>query len=167
MGVDSTGYKILLVLHILSVVIGFGGLFFQGLMVRRARLRPGPEAWALLEASQEVSFAWALWFVLAVPLLGIGLVFSSNKMWSFSQAWVGAGLLLWVIAAGIVVGVLRPTLARAQAVLSQRAGGGGGPRTGSGTSEADGLLARAEALVGTVDVIVVIVVVLMVLKPGT
>lgn len=195
MVIESTGYKILLVLHILSVVIGFGGLFFQGVLLRRARRRPAGESLALIEASQAMSFSWAVWFVLVVPLFGIGLVASSRGTWSFQQGWVGSGLLLWVIAAGILTGMLRPNQIRIQGLLAALPTGATGvpgspgpgpsdavsgapgpgdvpPRAGAGgpsaiLAELDQRLARAESLIGALDLILVIVVVLMVLKPGS
>lgn len=190
MGTDSAGYKILLILHILSVVIGFGGLFFQGVLLRRARRRPAGESLALVDASQAVSFSWAVWFVLVVPFFGIALVAASRGTWSFQQGWVGSGLLLWVIAAGILTGMLRPNQLRIQELLAGLAQGramgegmagggvpgaggtGGGAGDGAGgagraLAELDQRLARAENLVGALDLILVIVVVLMVVKPGS
>lgn len=204
MGVDSTGYEILLILHILAVVIGFGGLFFQGVLLRRARRRTAGESLALVDAAQAMSYSWAVWFVLVVPLFGIGLVASSRGTWSFQQGWVGSGLLLWVIAAGILTGMLRPNQIRIQELLAglppgralgargaggtsgpgeasgvggaPRPGGAGGAgggiggagaRDGEALAELDQRLARAENLIGALDLILVIVVVLMVVKPGS
>ena len=44
----STPYKIVLVLHILAAIIGFGSVMLNGVYASEARKRPGPEGsgWA-------------------------------------------------------------------------------------------------------------------------
>ena len=55
MGVGTTAYKIVFLLHILAVVVGFGGPMINGLYAGRARKRQGPAGVAIVEANYAVT----------------------------------------------------------------------------------------------------------------
>ena len=52
---ESDIYKIVLVLHILAAIIGFGAVFLNGIYANEMKRRKGPEALAIYEANWKVS----------------------------------------------------------------------------------------------------------------
>src|SRR5689334_23286899 len=50
-GLNSGIFKLLLVLHILSAIFGFGGVVLNGLYAAQSQKRPGPTGRAVLEAN--------------------------------------------------------------------------------------------------------------------
>ncbi len=105
MGIASGGYKLLLLLHILSIVIGIGGVTLNGLFGREARNRPGPEGRAITEAVEFVSRV-AHYVIYLVPVFGILLVLSSDGAYEFSDTWIWLSMVLYVVALGISQGIL-------------------------------------------------------------
>ena len=65
--VGSTGYKIVFMLHILAVIVGFGTVFLNGIYGRAAEQRKGPEALFLIETVEKVGHV-AEYVIYTVPL---------------------------------------------------------------------------------------------------
>jgi|tagenome__1003787_1003787.scaffolds.fasta_scaffold19888936_2 uncharacterized membrane protein len=107
MGITSTAYKIVLLLHILCAIVGFGTVFLNGLYGAQAKRRPGPGGLAIQEANLFVSKI-AEYFIYAVFILGIGLVSMSDEAWKFSQTWIWLAMLLYIVGIGVSHGVLFP-----------------------------------------------------------
>jgi uncharacterized membrane protein len=107
MGIDSTGYDIIKVLHIACAIIGFGGVLLNGVYAAKASKRTPAEALAVTEVNFSVSNI-AEYFIYATILLGFGVVGMSDKVWSFSQTWVWLSLVLAIIGVGISHGLLKP-----------------------------------------------------------
>jgi uncharacterized membrane protein len=107
MGITSTAYKIVLLLHILCAIVGFGTVFLNGLYGAQAKRRPGPGGLAIQEANLFVSKI-AEYFIYAVFILGIGLVSMSDDAWKFSQTWVWLAMALYIVGIGVSHGVLFP-----------------------------------------------------------
>jgi uncharacterized membrane protein len=153
----STAYKIVLVLHILAAILGFGSVMLNGVYASEVRRRPGPEGAAIADANYRVSFGVAMWFIYAIPVLGIALVGMSDKAWKFSQTWVWLSLLLWFALVGVVHGVHRPNVRQLDELV----------RSGSSDSAEIERRGRLAATIGTVlSLLVVATLVLMVFKPG-
>ena len=55
MGVTSFAYRLVLLLHILSAIIGFGGVLLNGVYASRAKKRPPAEGLAVMEVNTFVS----------------------------------------------------------------------------------------------------------------
>ena len=95
MGVDTDLYQLVLVLHILAVIIGFGGMFISGFYGNEARNRPGREGLAVAETTMKVTGLIPTMAVYAVPVLGILLILLSDDTWKFSQAWVSMSFVVY------------------------------------------------------------------------
>ena len=160
MGPDSGAYKVVLVLHIMAVVIGFGGLGVTGFFGAQAASRKGRDGAAIGEVVAK-GYTFSEWFIYAVPVLGILLILMSDDVFAFSQAWAGISLLLYVVAIGLLHGLQLPTVRRINAVLKETAGG-----SQASAGELDKLGAKAGMVGGLINLITVVVVVLMVFKPG-
>ena len=106
-GTNSGIFKLLLVLHILSAIVGIGGVLLNGLYAAQAQKRPGPPGRAVSEANFAVTNV-AEKVIYLVPVFGILLVLASDKGVSFGDTFVWLSLVLFAIAIGISHAVLIP-----------------------------------------------------------
>ena len=155
--IASSAYKIVLVLHIVAAILGFGSVMLNGVYASEVRKRPAPEGAAIADANYRVSFGVAMWFIYAIPVLGIALVGMSDKAWKFSQSWVWLSLVLWFALVGLVHGVHRPNVRQLDALV----------RSGSAdVAEVERRGRLASTMGAILSLIVVATLVLMVFKPG-
>ncbi len=156
MGVDGDLYNLVLVLHILAVIIGFGGMFIAGFYGNESRRLPADEGLVVAQATMKVSGQVPTVAVIAVPILGILLVLMSDDVWQFSQAWISLSFLLYIVLMGLATGLQVPTLRK---LVALRAAGGN-------ATEVEALSKRAAVVGAIVNVLWVIILALMVFKPG-
>lgn len=124
---DSGVYQLLLVLHLVTVIGGFGSILLDGLYGARA----GSGAAAMRDTSQDPSGplsgaagpsgpsgqqgpsgplsgqqgpSLSEWLIYAVPVTGLVLVLVSEDRWQFSQAWISLSFLLYIAAVGVLHG---------------------------------------------------------------
>jgi hypothetical protein len=153
--VTSTAYKLVFVLHILSVVIGFGTVALAGIHARVALDNVGPVGGAIARASTK-AITVAEWFIFSVPVWGILLIVLSDKVFTFSQAWVSASFLLYLIGLGLALGFLRPGTKKFDVAVGDPA-----------RAEEAEKLGKSLAIVGGItNLLWVVVIFLMVFKPG-
>jgi uncharacterized membrane protein len=125
-GIDSTGYKIVLLLHILCAIVGFGAVFLNGLYGRESKRRPGPGGLAITEANLAVSKVGE-YFIYAVFVFGISLVLMSDKAWKFSQTWVILALTFYVVGIAVSHAVLFPNAKRIRDLAAELVSAGPPP----------------------------------------
>ena len=167
-GLNSGIYKFVLVLHLITVVVGFGSVMLNGVYAARAKKAGGREGVAISEANTFVSDRVAELFIYAVPILGILLILISDDVWEFDQKWISFSLLLYIIGIGLSHGVMRPTVKRLNALTAQLAAAGPMPSAGGPppeVAEVEALGKRAGAVGAVLNVIVVVIIALMVWKP--
>ncbi len=85
--INSGTYKLVLVLHILAAMVGFGGVFLNSLYGQQAKARTGREGLAIAQANYLVSNV-AEFFIYAVFVFGVLLVLLSDDAWTFGQFWI-------------------------------------------------------------------------------
>jgi uncharacterized membrane protein len=167
-GLNSGIYKFLLVLHLIAVVVGFGGVMLNGVYAARAKRAGGREGVAIAEANTFVSDRVAELFIYAVPILGILLIVTSDEVWEFDQKWISFSFLLYLIGIALSHAVLRPTVKKLNALTAQLAAAGPMPSAGGPppeVAEVEALGKRAGAVGAVLNVLVVIIIALMVWKP--
>ena len=171
MGRGSTGYDLVLVLHLLTVIVGFGTVVLNGIYGAEAKKRQGPGGLAIGEAVEKVGGV-AEKVIYLVPVFGIALVFMSDGNWDFGQTWVWLSLLLYVIGIGVSHGVLIPSERRMNA-LGRELVAAGPPPAGAPTAGPPPQVAEMEALGKKMggagmflNLLLVVIVALMVFKPG-
>ena len=129
MGDDSFAYRLVFLLHLLAVIVGFGSSFVYPVMGREARVRRGVEAHALTQASLRTAKAITTSPIYLAGATGILLVIMSDAI-GFDEAWISIAFVLFIVSA-VVAGALHlPNLRRMDELLGQMAGGGppqGGP----------------------------------------
>lgn len=176
--IDSDGYKIVVILHILTVVVGIGAVMLNGLYGAQAKARKGPEGLAIAEANFKVSMI-AEYFIYAIPVFGIALVFMSKtdgvQVYDWDQTWIWLSILLYIVALGISHGVVIPTAKKMQGLMRELNAMGpppaGGPPPGSGgpppqVVQLEALGKRIGAGGASLNLITVVIIILMVWKPG-
>ena len=159
-------YNVVLVLHILTVVVGLGTVFLNGVYGAQIKAARGPEGLAIAEANLKVSKV-AEWFIYAIPIFGIALVFMSDDVIEFDETWIWLSIVLYVVAMGISHGALYPAVKRMQVLMAEMIAGPppvGGPPPQA--AEMEQLGKRVGAAGATLNLIVVVLIVLMVFKPG-
>ena len=156
MGVDGDLYNVVLVLHILAAIIGFGGMFIAGFYGIESRRLPGDEGLVVAQATLKVSGQVPTVAVCAVPIFGILLILMSDDVWQFSQAWISLSFLLYFVLMGLATGLQVPTIRK---LVALRAAGGN-------ATQVEALGKRAAAVGAVVNVLWVITLALMVFKPG-
>lgn len=170
MGLGSTGYKIVFLLHIFCAIIGFGAVMLNGIYAAEVKKRRGAEGLAVLQANTRVGHVGEF-FIMAVPVFGIGLVFMSDGAWAFSQTWVWSALALFAVALSISLGFLAPATKRQEDLMKelielgpQPVGGSGGPPGQVAQLEANGK--RMAMAGGLLHLALLTMLVLMIFKPG-
>lgn len=172
MGYGSTLYKILLVLHILVGIIGFGTVFLAGLYGKQAADRKGREGVAITEATDFVAGQVAEWFIYAVPVFGIAMVLVS-RVWNFKMLWIWLAILLYAIAITLVHAVHRPNLKKILELSRELADMGPPPADAPADAapppqavELESRGKRAAIMGTTLNLFMIAVLCLMVFKPG-
>jgi uncharacterized membrane protein len=168
-GVGSTGYKIVLVLHLVAVIVGFGTVALNGIRGAQAKKRPGPGGLAIGESGHTLNTV-AEKFIYAVPVLGLALVGMSDGVWKFSQTWVWLTLLLYVVGISVSHAVLIPSEKRMNALAAELVTAGAPPAGAAGAPpqviEMHGLEKKLAASGTFLNLLVVAMVSIMVFKPG-
>lgn len=170
MGYRENLYDLVLVLHLIAVIVGFGTFFLNGVYGAQAKANQGPAGLAITRATQKVAEI-ADYFVYAVFVTGILLVILSDEVIPFSDPWVSLSMLLYIVGVALSHAALRPAVKRMITLQDELvaagpppAGAAGGPPPQVGEIED---LGKRVALIGAVlHVVVVVVIFLMVFKPG-
>ena len=118
---NSTSYKIMLFLHILSVIVAFAPSFVWPFVAARLKKQDkpvGPTIGSLASGNTAKIYGPALVFT---GIIGCGLVGMStvgenvDPVYSFADAWVSAALLVWFLLMGVYFGLMMPAEKRAAA----------------------------------------------------
>ena len=162
----SDGFKVLVLLHVLCVIGGFGALAYNALYLSLAQRRPGGGTSAILEVNKLVSGLAEL-LIYAALLFGIGAVTASHSTIKFSDAWVSAALAVYLVDVGILHGWIK----RNQAAYAVVVGRLETPGAAQDAVEADvASLKQLEKRVAfgwaVFNLLVVGVVYLMIFQPG-
>lgn len=104
-------YDVLVGLHVACAVIGFGAVAISGTYGGAAR-RLG-QGDAAEEAGRYFSRrGLAEWLVLPVPVFGAAALAVRPGGSGWTDAWVLTAAGIWLVAAGLLLGVVRPAEAR-------------------------------------------------------
>lgn len=160
-------YDFFLFLHLTAAIIGFGGVLLNGLYGAQAKKRPGPGGLAITEANYFVSTVVAEKAIYLVPLFGFGLIGLSDSVWSFSDFWIEASIVLYLVGLANARIVLVPTQAHMIDLMKEMEAGpppSGGPPPQVAKMEAAGK--RLAMFGGFSHLLFTAIMVLMIWKPG-
>ncbi len=155
-GRDSNGYKVVEILHILAVIVGFGSLYAGSVYAVLGRKRGGQDKSAISGASEFVLSRVSIAAIIAVPIFGLALVGMSDKQIKFSQGWVSASMAIYIVILVILLGAVRPAHRHLNRLLAADT-----PDTGSITA----IEKRLAAATGVNHLLVAAALCLMVLGP--
>jgi uncharacterized membrane protein len=162
----SDAYKIVLVLHILCAIIGFGAVFLNGIYGSQAGQIKGSEGLAITRANFLVSNIGE-YFIYAVFVLGIVLVLIGDNVFDFGQTWIWLSIALYLIAIVISHVIMRPSVRRIivlqEEILSGPPPAGGPPPQVVEIEQHGKKLATFGAVL---NIMLIVILVLMVFKPG-
>lgn len=103
---NSTGYKIVLLIHVLAVIVGFAPLWLTPVMIRLTAAGDKAAADGL-----EVSILrFSLPGIGLAGILGFGLAGMSEKVFKVSQAWLSISAVLWIVLLAVLFFVARPAI---------------------------------------------------------
>ena len=152
---DFGSYELLLVIHLITIVVGIGGVMLNGVYGAQAK-QAGPNGGnAIVRANYAVSGV-AEWFIYAIPVTGILMVLDEDYPWDFSDTWVWLSIVLYVVAVANSHMNLKPSARRMIELTA-----------GPPTPEVEAVGKRLGVAGMVNDLLAVALIVLMVWKPGT
>jgi uncharacterized membrane protein len=164
-------YKLLLLCHILSAIVGFGSTFVYMIVGRESERRKGLEAVTLSETSAKAEKVLTNPFILATGVFGFIIAATADE-WSLGDGWISASLLLFVLSLLFSYGVHQPNVHKMNALVHELAAMGPPPEDAapSGPPPQVAELERRGKLVkqysGILHLALVAILVLMIWKPG-
>ena len=166
MGTGLTGglYRLLLLLHILCAMVGFGTVSFTGMRRARARQRATDGKRVLLEEDFYVNRN-AEFLMYGVLVFGILVALTSKSAWKFDQSWLSVAILLYIVDIGVLHMVIHRSERMYQALLDQVNGGAASGRV-AGVTELEQLERRISLAWGGFNAILLVILYLMVFTPG-
>jgi hypothetical protein len=123
------GYDLLVGLHALSAVVGFGAVGISGTYAARARSLAEPRGDDGLRRYFRTGANWAERSLFVTPVLG-AIVLGVGDSSAVSQPWPWIGLGCWVLAAGIATGLCWPAERRIQIFFADTSDDGERPAPG-------------------------------------
>ncbi len=97
---DSAGYRIMSLLHLLSAVVAFGPLFLY------PGLRKAGETQTLAAMHMRMVFP----ALVLLWVLGMGLAGMSEDAYELSQTWLSLSILNWVVLIAVSWFLIRPSI---------------------------------------------------------
>ena len=152
-------YSVVLLLHVLCAVVGFGATVTTG--VQAARLGRRAAVSSGVRRYFRAGTNWPARTLYGVPVFGYLLVATSSGAFSAGDGFVLVGLTLWAAAAVVAELSLWPGERRIQRLLAQQAGDG--PGTSGGALEQE--CRRVATAAGALAAVFVAAVVVMVARP--
>ncbi|HEV7206422.1 MAG TPA: hypothetical protein VGN18_17585 [Jatrophihabitans sp.] len=148
-------FDILLALHLLFAVFAVGPLVAAATTAGRG-VRRGDGAATAASARMLKLYSYAS---LLVVIVGMGLMSADDpdqkgvKVGQISQLWIWLSLVLWVVAIGLVLGLVVPTLDKATKHIGEE-------------QSVVALTGRIAAAGGVVGILFAVIIFLMVYRPG-
>jgi uncharacterized membrane protein len=165
----DNSYDLVLLLHILCSIIGFGAVFLNAIYGAQARARQGPEGLAIVQANFLVSKIGE-YFIYAVFVLGFVLVLMSDDVWSFGDTWIWLSMALYAVGLTLSHGVLQPNVKRMMALMGELVSMGAPAPGATGpppqVTELEERGKRVGMTGATLNVLLVVILYLMVFQPG-
>ena len=162
-------YKLVLTLHILCAIVGFGAVVLNAVYGQQAKARRGTEGLAIAEANYLVSKIGEF-FIYAVFLLGIALVLLGDDVVTFGQTWIWLSTVVFFSALTVSHALLQPRVRRMNALMNELISMGA-PAPGATApppqvAEMETVGKQIGMYGGMLHVMLVVILVLMVFQPG-
>jgi hypothetical protein len=167
---DDALYGLLLLLHIVCSIVGFGAVVLNGVYGAESKKRPGPGGLAIGQANLAVSKIGE-YFIYAVFVFGILLVLVAEEgSIEWGDTWVWLSILLYVIGIGVSHGFQQPNARRMVALAEELVSAGPPPEGAQGpppqVAEMEATGKKLAVGGATLNLILLVILYLMVFKPG-
>ncbi|MEA2460493.1 MAG: putative integral rane protein [Actinomycetota bacterium] len=149
---------LLVLLHVLSAIVGFGATFSFGVLGPLAAKTGGPQAVGMLKGIVAIEKKLVYPAIVIQPLTGVLLIFKEG--WDnsfFDHYWLWIAIVLFATAVYIALAIQTPTIEK---MIELGESGQGG------TPEFEALGKKAGKFGPMLGVILLVVIYLMVVKPG-
>jgi uncharacterized membrane protein len=163
MGIDSTGYRVLFLLHLAAVIVGFGSNFVFSMLGARARSMELPGRYAINHVSYKLQNAMTTYPIIAAAVFGIALVGSSDDVYKFDQGWVSAAFLMVILILVVVFVLQMPNLKAMDALEESLVAGKGSAEE---SAELDERAAKAPMFAGLIHLLWLLLMIDMIWKFG-
>jgi uncharacterized membrane protein len=151
-------FTLLILLHVVSAIVGFGATFSFGVLGPLAGKTGGPQALGMLKGIVAIEKRLVYPAIIIQPLTGVLLIF--KRGWDndfFGHTWLWIAILIFAGAVFIALAIQTPTIEKM--IEMGESGGGGSPEFAA--------LAKKSGTFGPMlGVMLLIVIYLMVVKPG-
>jgi uncharacterized membrane protein len=144
---QGAAFDVVLLLHVGCVVVGIATTVTAAATAGRLRrllgsAAPVPDA---LRRYFRPGFNWAGRTIYGIPVFGFALLAMSHGVYTLTDGWVLAGLVLFVALALVCEGVLWPAERRVQGALAVGATDGAAPVARPEPAEADAVVMARSA----------------------
>jgi hypothetical protein len=127
MGYDSFVYNLVLLLHLLTAVVGFGSSFVWPALAARARKMEPAQGYALTNLSLQLGKPLTTYPIYASGAFGLVLVILSAAddfgPYAFDQTWISLAFLLFIAAALVAAFLHYPNLKKMDALQARLVSG--------------------------------------------
>lgn len=107
MGITSTTYRLLFLLHIAAIVVAFAPAITHTVLTRQLGQDNGVlRRFAGFAATNEQRIHGTA--LILVGVFGIGLIFTSDSAWEFDQLWVNLAMVVWIAMNGVLHAMIVP-----------------------------------------------------------
>ncbi len=158
---NSFVYRIVLLAHVLTAIVGFGSSFVWPMLAAKARKLDSPNGTELMRAGAQMSRPLTAYMVFAVLISGLALS-GVGAGWEFSQTWVWLSFVLTTAVAVITAFFQTPNL-DAMIDIREQLDGGDDPLLVEELAERR----KRDAMYGGINhTLFLVILVLMIWKPG-
>ncbi|MBW8826063.1 MAG: hypothetical protein JF603_06915 [Acidobacteria bacterium] len=116
---NDTGYRLLLLGHILFMIVGFGSSFVWPFIGVEMKKRPGPAGLALSEFAMKTSKLVTTYAIYLGGAFGLALAIAGDRM---GELWINISLPLFIVMVLFAGFVHVPNLDKLDAVAHQLTG---------------------------------------------
>lgn len=173
MGYDSFVYNVVLLLHLVAAVVGFGSSFVWPALAARARKMEPGQGYLLTSTALQLGKPLTTYPIYATGAFGLILVILSAAddfgPWGFDQTWISFALLLFIVAALIAAFLHYPNLKKMDELQARLVAGEAKPSPNGPPAEVLELQERgkqAGMYGGLLHLLFLLLMILMVWKPG-
>lgn len=169
----DAGYDLLLFLHILTVVVGFGSTFVWPFLASKSRQLGKPDTgYYVSQMAMQGSSVLTSPFIYATGALGVALLVVGD--WEMGDLWVSLAFLLYFAGLGVSIGLHTPNL-KAMLKLQEELATMGPPPQSAGAAaagpppqvlELQERGKKAGMYGGILHLLFVLILLDMILKPG-
>lgn len=166
----STLYKILFLLHLLAIIVGFGSSFVYPMLAAKTKDLDPKERYAVNHTAYGVSKYLTSYPIYAAGLFGILLIPTSEQAWKFSQTWISVAFLLYILALLVAIFLHQPNLKAMDELGGRLAAGQVSAPKGEGppkeVKEMEERASRAGMYGGVLHLLFLLLMLDMIFKPG-